>query len=127
MTEQEKRRRRREMERRMRSRETARRAEEHGGTLAFRTYVSAVLVGGCLLISLFDSASSQAVCQQIRKSIAAQFSAEQMKGWKEQAEAFWEQKGLSLPVFKRENAPEQKVYLPDTEETEDLEKTEESP
>ena len=53
MTEQEKRRRRREMERRMRARQNfrGREGQEQSGTLAFRTYVTAVLVGGCLLIS----------------------------------------------------------------------------
>ena len=124
MTEQEKRRRRREMERRMRSRETARRTEERSGLLAFRTYVSAVLVGGCLLISLFDSASSQAVCQRIRETISAQISIEQVQGWQERAETFLQKYELSLPVFKERNETEeqeeqeeQKVYLPDTEES----------
>ena len=47
MTEQEKRRRRREMERRMRARQNfrGREGQERSGTLAFRTYVTAVLVG----------------------------------------------------------------------------------
>ncbi len=124
MTEQEKRRRRREMERRMRSRETARRTEERSGLLAFRTYVSAVLVGGVLLISLFDSASSQAVCQRIRETISAQISIEQVQGWQERVEAFLQKHELSLPVFKggneteeQEEQEDQKVYLPDTEES----------
>ena len=45
MTEQEKRRRRREMERRMRARQNfrGREGQERSGTLAFRTYVTAVL------------------------------------------------------------------------------------
>lgn len=121
MTEQEKRRRRREMERRMRSRETARRAEQRGGLFAFRTYVSAVLVGGCLLISLFDSASSQAVCQRIKETIAAQISIEQVQAWQERAEAFLQQREISLPAFMGKKEPaaqeEQKIYLPDTEES----------
>lgn len=119
MTEQEKRQRRREMERRMRSREAARRAEEHSGTLAFRTYVSAVLVGGCLLLSLFDSASSQAVCQRIREGIASQISVAQVRLWQEQAEAFLAQNGFSLPAFGRETKgqEQEKIYLPDTEDS----------
>lgn len=124
MTEQEKRRRRREMERRMRSRESARRTEERSGLLAFRTYVSAVLVGGVLLISLFDSASSQAVCQRIKESISAQISIEQVQGWQKRAEAFLQKHELSLPVFRagnegeaQEKQEEKKVYLPDTEES----------
>lgn len=129
MTEQEKRRRRREMERRMRSRETSRRAEAQSGLLAFRTYVSAVLVGACLLLSLFDSASAQAVCGRIKETIAAQISVEQVRGWQERAEAFWKQRRISLPVFreKREAETEQKVYQPDTEETERAETFEEAP
>ena len=119
MTEQEKRQRRREMERRMRSREAARRTEVRSSTLAFRTYVSAVLVGGCLLISLFDSASSQAVCERIRQTIASQISVEQMRIWQEKAEAFLERSGLSLPVFQSESETQakEKIYLPDTEES----------
>lgn len=119
MTEQEKRQRRREMERRMRSRETARRTEQTHGTLAFRTYVSAVLVGGCLLLSLFDSASSQAICQRIRQTIAAQVSVEQVRIWQEKAEALLKESGLSLPAFGSEPEPQEreKIYLPDTEDS----------
>ena len=119
MTEQEKRQRRREMERRMRSREAARRTEPHKSTLAFRAYVSAILTGGCLLLSLFDSASSQAVCQQIRQTIASQLSVEQVRVWQEKAEALLEQSGLSLPVFRNAAEPQkpEKIYLPDTEDS----------
>ena len=122
MTEQEKRQRRREMERRMRSREAARRTEVHSGTLAFRAYVSAVLVGGCLLLSLFDSASSQAVCQRIRQTIASQISVEQVRVWQEKAEALIKESGLSLPVFgafgnEAEPQEQEKIYLPDTEDS----------
>lgn len=122
MTEQEKRQRRREMERRMRSREAARRTEVHSGTLAFRAYVSAVLVGGCLLLSLFDSASSQAVCQRIRQTIASQISVEQVRVWQEKAEALIKESGLSLTVFgafgnEAESQEREKIYLPDTEES----------
>ena len=121
MTEQEKRRRRREMERRMRSRETARRTEERGGVFAFRVYVSAVLVGGCLLISLFDSASSEQVCQTIRQSISAQLSAEQVQNWWAKAEAYLQQQAFSLPVWigdsqeQQETQEEGQIYPPDTE------------
>ena len=95
MTEQEKRRRRREMERRMRARQNfrGREGQERSGTLAFRTYVTAVLVGGCLLISLFQSKTSDMVCNKL-------------KGVEE-----------SLPVFREKQERDERVYRPDTEES----------
>ena len=71
MTEQEKRRRRREMERRMRNRASGRKKEKkRGGLTAFRTYVTTILVGGCLLISLFHTETSEQVCEKVREVIA---------------------------------------------------------
>lgn len=119
MTEQERRRRRREIERRMRARQNFRGKEkrEGSGTFAFRTYVTAVLVGGCLLISLFQSKTSDMVCNKIKQTIAYQISTEEIEKWKSRGEAFLRGAGKSLPVFgEREEQEEQKVYRPDTEE-----------
>lgn len=115
MTEQEKRRRRREMERRMRARQNFRGREKKGGTLAFRTYITAVLVGGCLLISLFQSKTSDMVCGKIRQTIAYQISTEELQKWKSRGAAF--RKGIeeNLPAFREKQTQEEKVYRPDTE------------
>ena len=95
MTEQEKRRRRREMERRMRARQNfrGREGQERSGTLAFRTYVTAVLVGGCLLISLFESKTSDMVCNKLKETIAYQISTEEVQKWKSRGAAL--RKGLA--------------------------------
>ena len=116
MTEQEKRRRRREMERRMRNRASGRKKEKkRGGLTAFRTYVTTILVGGCLLISLFHTETSEQVCEKVREVIAMEISAEEMHHWKEKAVAYFREKEFSLPVFERkEPQEEKKVYRPDT-------------
>lgn len=123
MTEQEKRRRRREMERRMRARQSMQsRGEERGGLLTFRIYVTAVLVGGCLLISLFDTATAQTVCTKLKQTIAAQTSLEQIGAWQQRAAAFLRESNISLPVFfdgtqQPAEEEEQPLYLPDTEDS----------
>lgn len=122
MTEQEKRRRRREMERRMRARQSMQsREEERGGLLTFRIYVTAVLVGGCLLISLFDTATAQTVCTKLKQTIAAQTSLEQIGAWQQRAAAFLRENSISLPVFfdgtQQPAADQQPLYLPDTEDS----------
>lgn len=116
MTEQERRRRRREMERRMRARQNFR-GRERSGTLAFRTYVTAVLVGGCLLISLFQSKTSDMVCDKIKETIAYQISTEEVQKWKSRGAAFCKSMGESLPVFREKQGQDEKVYRPDTEES----------
>lgn len=118
MTEQERRRRRREMERRMRTRQAMGRKEtQRGGLFAFRLYVTAVLAGGCLLISLFQTENSEMVCDKVKQVIAYQIPAEEWEAWRNRGAAILKEAGDSLPVF-REKEPQQeekKVYQPDTE------------
>ena len=117
MTEQEKRRRRREMERRMRARQNFwGKEKQRGGITAFRTYVTAILVGGCLLISLFQTQTSEMVCAKVKEVIAMQISAEELAEWKNKAMAYLEEREISLPVFEETKPQEEKkVYRPDTE------------
>ena len=119
MTEQEKRRRRREMERRMQARAGERRKEKkRGGLAAFRTYVTAVLVGGCLVISMFHTETSEMVCSRIKEAIASQISAEEWAEWKERAAAYLQEKEISLPAFQEEEPQEsRKVYRPDIDDS----------
>ena len=118
MTEREKRYRRREMERRMRTRANVNRKgrEKKGGLAAFRTYVTSVLVGGCLLISVFQTETSNMVCARVKEVIAMQFSAEVLGEWKTKVLAYFDGLDISVPVFEmKENEGEKKVYHPDTE------------
>lgn len=111
MTEQEKRRRRREMERRMRNQQQKRRErDERGGGFGFRLYVTAVLVGGCLLLSLFQTETSQQVCGEVKETIARQISKEEWQGWKERAVEVWKE----LPVIQEGKPKETPIYQPDT-------------
>jgi len=117
MTEQERRRRRRERERRMRTRAGGRKREEKkGGLTAFRVYVTTILVGGCLLVSLFHTETSEMVCGKVKNVIAMQITAEELEQWKNKAMAYFEEKKIIFPVFEEtEPEEEQKVYRPDTE------------
>ena len=118
MTEREKRYRRREMERRMRTRTNINRKgrEKKGGLTAFRTYVTSVLVGGCLVISAFQTETSNMVCARVKEVIAMQISAEMMTVWKNKVMAYFDGLELAVPVFEmKEKEGEKKVYHPDTE------------
>ena len=118
MTEREKRYRRREMERRMRTRENANRKgrAKKGGLTAFRTYVTSVLVGGCLVISAFQTETSDMVCARVKETISKQISAEVMEEWKNKVTAYFDELEVSVPVFEmKENEGEKKIYHPDTE------------
>ena len=117
MTEQERRRRRREMERRMRTRTGGKRNEtKKGGLTAFRAYVTTILVGGCLLVSLFHTETSEMVCGKVKDVIAMQITTEELEKWKNRAMAYFEEKNIVFPVFEEtEPEEEKKVYRPDTE------------
>ena len=117
MTEQERRRRRRERERQMRTRAGMRKKEEKkGGLTAFRVYVTTILVGGCLLVSMFHTETSEMVCGKVKEVIAMQISAEELAEWKNRAMAYFEEKNIIFPVFKETEPEEEKtVYRPDTE------------
>lgn len=118
MTEQERRRRRRERERKMRAKAGMRKKEEKkGGLTAFRIYVTTILVGGCLLVSLFHTETSETVCAKVKEVIAAEISAEELERWRNKAAAYLKEKESILPVFEEKEAEEEekKVYRPDTE------------
>ena len=116
MTEQEKRRRRREMERRMRTKTGYRKQEERkGGLTAFRIYVTAILTGGCLLISMFHTETSEKICDKVKEVISMQTSAEELMVWKENISEYLQKKDFVLPVFDEKKPEVKKVYRPDTE------------
>ena len=116
MTEQEKRRRRREMERRMRTKTGYRKQEERkGGLTAFRIYMTAILTGGCLLISMFHTETSEKVCDKVKEVISMQTSAEELMVWKENISEYLQKKDFVLPVFDEKKSEVKKVYRPDTE------------
>ena len=116
MTEQEKRRRRREMERRMRTKAGYRKQDERkGGLTVFRIYVTAILTGGCLLISMFHTETSEKVCDKVKEVISMQTSAEELMVWKESVSEYLQKKELVLPVFEKKETKEKKVYRPDSE------------
>lgn len=117
MTEQERRRRRRERERQMRTGAGGKRRErKRGGLTAFRTYVTAILVGGFLVVSQFQTETSIQVCERVKETIAEEISKAEVTEWKEKILAFLKEKEIVLPAFKEtEPLEEKKVYRPDTE------------
>ena len=116
MTEQEKRRRRREMERRMRTRtEIQRKSGKRGGLAAFRIYVTAILTGGCLLVSAFHSETSEMVCEKVKEVISLQTTAEEMLVWKNRVMAYFEEKDIIFPVF--EEKQEKREFYPDVKDS----------
>ena len=117
MTEQEKRRRRREMERRMRTRtELRKKTGKRKGLTSFRVYVTAILTGGCLLISAFHSDTSEMVCSKVKEMIGKQVSAAEVSEWKDRLLAYFEEKNIIFPVFEM-TQEETKDYHPDIEDS----------
>ena len=116
MTEQEMRRRRREMERRMRTRAGGKK-EKKGGLAVFRLYVTAVLTGGCLVISQFHTETSEMICEKLKAVLSEQISAEELTEWKERAWDYLQEKKISLPVFVEDEKQEEKVYHPDIKDS----------
>ena len=116
MTEQERRRRRREMERRMRTGAGRRKEKKKGGLAAFRICVTTILVGGCLVVALFHTETSEMVCRKVKDVIAMQITTEELAEWKNKAVAYFAEKNIVFPVFEEtEPEEEKKVYRPDTE------------
>lgn len=116
MTEQEKRRRRREAERQMRRRYGERKkGKNKTGWMAFRVYVTVILVGGCFLISMFHSESSEKVCAKVKEVIAVQVSEEAVTEWKDKAAEYLKEKEDILSVFQENGQQTEKTYHPDTE------------
>jgi len=115
MTEQERRRRRRERERRMRARMEEQKRGKKRGLTAFRVYVTTILVGGCMLISLFHTETSEMVCEKVKEVISVQVSSEEVAEWKGRLDAYLKEKEFVLPVFEEKEQGEKKTYRPDTE------------
>lgn len=118
MTDQERRRRRLEMERRMRSRQTGRRPERYAqkNLLLFRTYVTVILAGAFLLVSVFHTETSELVSTRLKETIAYQMPLTEVAEAKEWLAAFWQEQEFSLPVFEPEEKPV-KTYKPDLEDS----------
>ena len=93
-----------------------RKERKKGGLTAFRIYVTTILVGGCLLVSLFHTETSEMVCRKVKDVIAMQTTVEEVTEWKNRVMAYFEEKNIVFPVFKEtEPKEEEKVYRPDTE------------
>ncbi len=121
MTDKERKRRRMEMEKRMRDRREGRNPGENSpqGLLIFRTYVTVILAGALVLVSAFHTDTSEAVCKQLKETIAYQIPAEDVATAKEKITAFWKDRNITLPAFHNEQKEpkENKVYKPDLEES----------
>ena len=75
------------------------------------------MVGGCLLISLFESKTSDMVCNKLKETIAYQISTEEVQKWKSRGAALRKGVEESLPVFREKQERDERVYRPDTEES----------
>jgi len=121
MTDKERKRRRMEMEKRMRDRREGRNPGESSpqGLLVFRTYVTVILAGALVLVSAFHTDTSEAVCKQLKETIAYQIPAEDVATAKEKITALWKDKNITLPAFHNDQkeSKENKVYKPDLEES----------
>lgn len=96
MTERERRQRRLARERRM----GHNRSEKPKGTFAFRSYVTVILGGAFVVLSMMQTETSLAVCDEVKQVIAYQIPTEDLMEAREVLEAvFFSSEDGEIPVF----------------------------
>ena len=68
-------------------------------------------------LSLFQSKTSDMVCNKLKETIAYQISTEEVQKWKSRGAALRRGVEESLPVFREKQERDGKVYRPDTEDS----------
>lgn len=124
MTDKERKRRRMEIEKRMRARSSTQRSTRQGAEsgsgnlLLFRTYITVILAGAFLVVSFFQTPTSEMVCTTVRQTIAYQIPMAEFARVKEKAISVWNEIDLPMPTIKKQGvSPDQTVYQPDLEES----------
>lgn len=75
----------------------------------FRLYVTVILTGGLLLISLFHSETAENLTQQVKDTIAYEMPLEKIQAAGERLTVFLQEKDMALPALKDD------AYGPETE------------
>lgn len=75
----------------------------------FRLYVTVILVGGVLLVSLFHSETAETFTRQIKDTIAYEMPLEKIQAAGERLTVFLQEKDVALPALKED------AYGPETE------------
>lgn len=75
----------------------------------FRLYVTVVLAGGLLLVSLFHSETAEKLTQQVKDAIAYEMPLEKIQTAGERLTVFLQEKDVALPALKED------TYGPETE------------
>lgn len=75
----------------------------------FRLYVTVILTGGLLLISLFHSETAEKLTQQVKDAIAYEMPLEKIQAAGERLTVFLQEKDVALPALKDD------AYGPETE------------
>lgn len=75
----------------------------------FRLYVTVILAGGLLLISLFHSETAENLTQQVKDTIAYEMPLEKIQAAGERLTVFLQEKDMALPALKDD------AYGPETE------------
>ena len=78
-------------------------------TVLFRLYVTVILAGGLLLISLFHSETAENLTQQVKDTIAYEMPLEKIQAAGERLTVFLQEKDMALPALKDD------AYGPETE------------
>lgn len=75
----------------------------------FRLYVTVILAGGVLLVSLFHSETAEKLTQQVKETIAYEMPLEKIQAAGERLTVFLKEKDVALPALKED------TYGPETE------------
>lgn len=75
----------------------------------FRLYVTVVLAGGLLLVSLFHSETAEKLTRQVKDAIAYEMPLEKIQAAGERLTVFLQEKDVALPALKED------AYGPETE------------
>lgn len=85
------------------------RSQKSKDLFLFRLYVTGILAGGLLLISLFHSATAQKLTQEVKDTIAYEMPLEKIQSAGERLAVFFQEKQITLPAW------EEDTYGPETE------------
>ena len=75
----------------------------------FRLYVTVILAGGLLLVSLFHSETAEKLTDQVKNTIAYEMPLEKIQAAGERLTVFLREKDVALPALKED------AYGPETE------------
>lgn len=75
----------------------------------FRIYVTMMLVGAAIVLSLFDTSTANTITESLKEAIAYEMPLGTVEQWKQKAISVFQQNGEDMETQQEQNTPEQEV------------------